>query len=108
MSAPDTNIKKQERRHRGPLGGMKLAVGFAAVLFVLWVAWLFFAGDDPGDEAERNVVPGSEVVETEAGPADGSGATVVETEDAPVDGSGSTMVETEDGPVDGSGTTAVD
>lgn len=36
MSAPDTNLKKQTRRHRGPLIGMALAV----ILAVAFLGWL--------------------------------------------------------------------
>lgn len=32
MSAPDTNMKKQERRHKGPLIGMAGVLIFAAVI----------------------------------------------------------------------------
>jgi hypothetical protein len=38
MSAPQTNIEKQRRRHRGPLIGMALVVVFG-VLLITW--WLF-------------------------------------------------------------------
>ncbi|MCC5958761.1 MAG: hypothetical protein JJU08_05435 [Rhodobacteraceae bacterium] len=36
MSAPDTNLKKQTWRHRGPLVGMALAV----ILAVAFLGWL--------------------------------------------------------------------
>lgn len=36
MSAPDTNLKKQARRHRGPLVGMAIAV----ILAVAFLGWL--------------------------------------------------------------------
>ena len=43
MSAPDTNLEKQERRHRGPLIGMAIAVIFAGILGFIFLA-------DGGDE----------------------------------------------------------
>lgn len=37
MSAPDTNLKTQKRRHRGPLIGIGLAVVFAVSIILYWV-----------------------------------------------------------------------
>jgi NhaP-type Na+/H+ or K+/H+ antiporter len=34
MSAPNTNLEKQKRRHRGPLIGMALALVFVGALFL--------------------------------------------------------------------------
>ena len=49
MSAPQTNIEKQTRRHKGPLLG--ISVGVVAVLVVLaWYAGVFV--DDPQLDAE--------------------------------------------------------
>lgn len=53
MAAPDTNLEKQKRRHRGPLIGMGVSVVFVAVLLF----WLF----------------GTDSVET---PPDGSGSEI--------------------------------
>lgn len=39
MSAPDTNLKKQKRRHRGPLWGIIAALVLAAILFVGYLAY---------------------------------------------------------------------
>jgi hypothetical protein len=38
MSPPDTNLKKQKRRHRGPLIGMALAVVFGVGIILYWIA----------------------------------------------------------------------
>ncbi|SEM52552.1 hypothetical protein SAMN04488003_101420 [Loktanella fryxellensis] len=41
MSAPQTNLDKQEKQHRGPLRGMALVVVFALLLlggFMLWTS----------------------------------------------------------------------
>ncbi|MEQ5870450.1 hypothetical protein J4E08_11135 [Sagittula sp. NFXS13] len=64
MSAPDTNIKTQERRHKGALGGMKLVLGFVAVILLIFVGYLFFASDGPEEaESQVEVGPGIEVTE---------------------------------------------
>lgn len=52
MSAPRTNIEKQEKRHWGPLSGMALAVIFACALLLSLGAWVFYEGNNPGEEAE--------------------------------------------------------
>lgn len=49
MSAPDTNVDKQTRRHKAPLVGMVLAI---IVVGVLVFAFL-------GRSADDNVEPGS-------------------------------------------------
>lgn len=61
MSAPNTNIEKQERRHRGPLTGMWIAVAFAVVLFIGWLVWMFALADPAGEPA---VTPASGQTET--------------------------------------------
>ena len=50
MSAPQTNLEKQERRHAGPLIGIAACIGFAAILLV---AYFGFIADAPeaGEEA---------------------------------------------------------
>ena len=52
MSAPQTDVEKQERRHRGPLIGIALAVIFAGILGFIFLA-------DGGDEL---IVPEESVV----------------------------------------------
>ena len=54
MSAPDTNIEKQQKRHRPSLTGIGLAAGFAALLLVGFLGWVFAKGDSP-DGAERQI-----------------------------------------------------
>lgn len=59
MSAPDTNVNKQTRRHRGPLIGIAAAILFAAVL-----AFIFLA--DGGEEVTgAPVEAGGAVMENE-------------------------------------------
>ncbi len=53
MSAPDTNIEKQARRHKGPLVGIIGAVIVAGLLFIAFLTWV---ADEP-DEA----VPAADV-----------------------------------------------
>ena len=57
MSAPDTDLEKQQRRHRPALAGMGLAVILAAVLLALFVGWLFVGTDGP-EGAATQVEPG--------------------------------------------------
>lgn len=53
MSAPDTNIETQERRHAGPLTGMALGVTFAGVLLVGLIGWTVYkAGAPEGSETQ--------------------------------------------------------
>ncbi len=66
MSAPKTNIDKQNRRHRGPLVGMWIAVGLVLLLFVIWLLWVF-AFSEPNEEFIGDEVPGTQgEVETTA------------------------------------------
>lgn len=50
MSAPDTNLKKQEKHHRAPLIGIRAVVAFALVLLALLAVLVFARGDDPSEE----------------------------------------------------------
>lgn len=47
MSAPDTNIDTQKRRHRGPLTGLTLALIGVAALFLAWLGWIAMQGQAP-------------------------------------------------------------
>lgn len=62
MSAPQTDIDKQTRRHRGPLQGMFAMVLFALVLLVFLGFWAFGRGGDP-EGAEVRVQSGLGVEE---------------------------------------------
>lgn len=56
MSPPDTNLKKQKRRHRGPLIGIALVVVFGVAIILYWIAEE--AAMAPGPETgEENVMP---------------------------------------------------
>ena len=45
MSAPQTNIERQQRRHRGPLVGMALGLAVVALLFIGYMIYEFSQGD---------------------------------------------------------------
>lgn len=47
MSASNTNLDKQVRRHRGPLFGIAMVLIFAAVLFAGFMVWTAYASDNP-------------------------------------------------------------
>lgn len=60
MSAPNTNVEKQARRHRPALIGITAAIVFAAVLFVVWLFFILTpesadlettVNDEPVDQA---------------------------------------------------------
>lgn len=47
MSAPETNIEKQKKRHRGPLIGFGAAGVFVAIILVYYIINLVAQGSDP-------------------------------------------------------------
>lgn len=47
MSAPDTDIEKQEKRHKPSLVGMGAAVAFAGVLLAIFLMWTVDRGGVP-------------------------------------------------------------
>lgn len=51
MSAPQTNIEKQKKRHWAPLIGMALAALFGVLLILYWIGEEV-AGSDPERPAE--------------------------------------------------------
>lgn len=66
MSAPQTNIEKQKRWHRGPLIGMALAVIFGVGLIFFWMIEESANGANPGanDDAQPVVAPETTLPET--------------------------------------------
>lgn len=53
MSAPETNVEKQEKRHKPALIGMGAAVVWAGVLLVGLILWIVYQGNEPeGAEAQ--------------------------------------------------------
>lgn len=73
MSAPDTNIKKQASRHRGPLIGIVAAVVLAIVL-LLWLLTDTFS-----DTASTSDGPTTEQIDSGGIPAEGSPNTSMST-----------------------------
>jgi len=80
MSAPNTNLDKQENQHRGPLRGMFAVVLFALVLLAILGFWAFGRGGSPeGAATQTEVITG----ETEsAGGSDGVSANDSASEEA--------------------------
>ena len=60
MSAPQTNLEKQERRHRGPLIGIAVAL----IIAVLAAVYFLGAGEVQDDAADPDGTPAA--VESEA------------------------------------------
>ena len=66
MSAPDTNIEKQEKRHKPALLGMGAAVLWSVVLLVGLIAWVVYQGSEPeGAETQVDGRTGQEVIVAE-------------------------------------------
>ena len=63
MSAPDTNIEKQAKRHKGPLGGFALIAIFIVLITAAYSIYLVSAGDAPEGTAEQIDGRTGEVVE---------------------------------------------
>ncbi len=63
MSAPNTNIETQERRHAGPLGGMKVGLAFAGALLVALIIWTVANGNEPREASEGTTATGQIVAE---------------------------------------------
>ena len=60
MSAPDTNVEKQTRRHAGPIIGIAAGLVFVGVILV---AYLFFVAS-PDDEIVDGVQAEDAIVVT--------------------------------------------
>jgi len=51
MSASNTNLEKQKKRHRGPLFGIALALAWAAALFAGFMIWTAYQAANPTAES---------------------------------------------------------
>lgn len=70
MSAPDTDLEKQQKRHRGPIWGITLGLVFVAILALGAFVW-------PGVPLDRQAAPdGAPTEVTEDGNATASPAIV--------------------------------
>ena len=63
MSAPNTNIEKQARHHRGPLIGMAVAVLFGVLMIVYWLFEESAQSDPPASQDAVESVPSNAPVE---------------------------------------------
>lgn len=70
MSAPQTNIERQKRRHRGPLIGIIAGLVFVAVLFFFFLGDTATPDDSLLNEGTAPVVP--QVVTPETTPPAGN------------------------------------
>lgn len=50
MSAPDTNLDRQAKRHKGPLWGILTAVAVAGLLLLGYLLWIAEEGDAPYED----------------------------------------------------------
>ncbi|MEQ6203619.1 hypothetical protein ABMC88_11250 [Sulfitobacter sp. HNIBRBA2951] len=57
MSAPDTNIEKQEAEHRPSLVGIRGALAFGALMMVLLGFYSLFNGDDASAYSDDGEAP---------------------------------------------------
>ncbi|MDF0602750.1 hypothetical protein P1J78_18575 [Psychromarinibacter sp. C21-152] len=55
MTPPDTNVKKQQRRHRGPLIGMGLVALFGIGIILYWIAEEVYFAPGPEEPADPTV-----------------------------------------------------
>ncbi|MGR3463355.1 hypothetical protein [Limimaricola sp.] len=65
MSAPQTDVEKQEKRHKGPLTGMAVVAVFG-VLLILFLLFIGFGqGNEPEAESTVEAVGSDEVEATD-------------------------------------------
>lgn len=60
MSAPQTNVEKQTKRHRPSLWGIAAVCGFAAILFLGYLAVVAEKGSPENDETGATAVTPSQ------------------------------------------------
>ena len=73
MSAPKTDLDKQEKQHRGPMRGMAFVVGFALLLLVILMVWISDNGNTP--QGAQTQIDGRTGAEEPAAPAEAPDAT---------------------------------
>ncbi|WP_341211865.1 DUF2273 domain-containing protein [uncultured Limimaricola sp.] len=61
MSAPNTDVEKQEKQHKGPLVGMAIVAIFGVLLILFLVFIGFGQGNEPEAEATVEAVGSGEV-----------------------------------------------
>ncbi|MWD26971.1 hypothetical protein E0K89_005715 [Aquicoccus sp. SCR17] len=55
MSAPDTNVEKEEKRHKPALFGVKGSIVVVLLLFVGWLIWLAVYSTAPEGNNEPQI-----------------------------------------------------
>ncbi|MHA7874289.1 hypothetical protein [Roseivivax sp.] len=65
MSAPDTNVEKQEQNHRPSLLGIKAALIYGVVLLTIFVIYVTLAAGDEEAGLAGDDTAGSSMVEGE-------------------------------------------
>lgn len=67
MTAPNTNVEKQAKRHRGPLVGIVVVIVFAIIMAFVWAGGDDLTDDDAQDgtaEVQDSLEsPGTETVQ---------------------------------------------
>lgn len=62
MSAPNTNLEKQEKRHAGPLIGITAGIAFVAVILLGYIFFIATPADDtPDNTPTGEAVPGDPI-----------------------------------------------
>ncbi|WP_299815034.1 hypothetical protein [uncultured Jannaschia sp.] len=54
MSAPNTNVEKQSRRHAGPIIGMAAGLAFVAIILVGYFFWVASPSTEEADTIDGN------------------------------------------------------
>lgn len=80
MSAPHTNLEKQQRRHRGPIYGITAGLVFVALIAIAAFVW-------PGIPLDRQAAPDGAPTATSDGDTVSGGASII------VDNDENTVVE---------------
>ncbi|MEJ6396716.1 hypothetical protein [Yoonia sp. 208BN28-4] len=60
MSAPQTDVEKQAKRHKGPLAGIMIGLIVAGLLFVGYITWLSYNSDEPDATTPAEVLSDEE------------------------------------------------
>jgi len=67
MSAPQTNVERQKRRHKGPIVGISAGLAFV-VLLVLGYGWLSGSSDTITLPQQETTIPTTEPMADPAAP----------------------------------------
>lgn len=70
MSAPNTNLDKQKKRHKGPLAGMGAVVILAIVLLMGLLTYIAYQGNEPRDASDDPAATAPAVETTGSAPSE--------------------------------------